>query len=169
MTRTVRMAVGVAFLALAALPTRAGAASGHEGHAGMSHGGAAQAAPQGAVIREAKAQGYSLTYRLYSWEERNVMMKGMEGHEMAGMDNSGKSTNHLMLFIAGADGKEVSGAKVGFIVTAPDKSEQKTLTMAMSGGYGADVALKAGGEYRIKTKAVIGDTTLGEEFPYAVK
>jgi hypothetical protein len=153
--------------------TPAVAQTGHEGmgHQGMSHQGhaAAAAQPQGTLIREAKVQGDALVYRLYSWEERNAMMKGMEGHVMPGMDNTGKSTNHLMVFVRGADGKYLSGGKVGFIVTAPDKSEFKTLTMGMSDGYGADVPLKAKGEYLIKTKAVFGDKTLTEDFTHTVK
>lgn len=139
--------------------------SGHEGHTM----GVAQAAPQGVLIRESKVQGYGLAYRLYNWDERNVMMKGMEGHTMPGMDATGKATHHLMLVIKGGDGKEVSGAKVGFLVTGPDKVEHKTLTMGMSGGYGADVILAAKGGYTIKTKAVVGDKTLVEDFAYAVK
>jgi hypothetical protein len=150
----------------------------HEGHGGMSHeskghGSAAApsapAMPEGVVIRESKVQGAAFVYRLYSWEERNAMMKGMEGHTMPGMDNTGKSTNHLMVFIKGADGKYLSGGKVGFIVTGPDKSEFKTLTMGMSDGYGADVALRAKGSYSIRTKAVFGDQTLNDEFTHAVK
>jgi hypothetical protein len=41
--------------------------------------------------------------------------------------------------------------------------------MGMSDGYGADVPLKAKGEYLIKTKAVFGDKTLTEDFTHTVK
>jgi len=143
-----------------------------DAHQGMSHGqtaAAAAAVPQGVLIRESKVQGATLRYRLYSWEERNVMMKGMEGHQMAGMDTTGKASNHLMLFVDGADGKPLTGGKVGFVVTAPDKSEFKTLTMGMFDGYGADVPLRAKGAYTIRTKAVIGDRTLTEDFVHSVK
>jgi hypothetical protein len=93
----------------------------------------------------------------------------MEGHVMAGMDDSGRSTHHLMLFATGADGKELSGGKVGFIVVGPDTSEFKTLTMAMSGGYGADVPMKATGAYSVKLKAAFGNNILTEEFTHTVK
>lgn len=170
--RTGVMAVAVG-LALATGPAAVGPAlaqGGHEGHGGASQAAApAASAPEGVLIRESKVQGASLKYRLYSWAERNVMMKGMEGHVMAGMDDSGRSTHHLMLFATGADGKELSGGKVGFIVVGPDTSEFKTLTMAMSGGYGADVPLKAKGDHTVKLKAVFGDQTLTEEFTYTVK
>ena len=139
----------------------------------MSHEGltasATAAVPQGVVIRESKVQGFSFVYRLYSWDERNVMMKGMEGMVMPGMDSSGKSTNHLMVFIKDAAGKELSDGKVGFVLSGPDKAEQKTLTMGMSGGYGADVALKAPGTYTIRTKAVFGDRSVVEDFSYTAK
>jgi hypothetical protein len=158
--------------------TSASAQMSHEGHGGMSHesmghgssaGSTAAAVPQGVVIRESTVQGAAFVYRLYTWDERNAMMKGMEGHAMPGMDDTGRSSNHLMVFIKGADGKYLSGGKVGFIVTAPDKSEFKTLTMGMFDGYGADVPLKAKGEYQVKTKAVFGDKTLTEDFTHAVK
>jgi hypothetical protein len=71
-----------------------------------------------------------------------------------------------MLFARDAAGKEVSGGKAGFIVTGPDKAEFKTLTMAMSGGYGADVPLKGKGAHVVRTKAVFGDRTLSDEFSY---
>src|SRR5512145_619488 len=137
--RTLAVTAGCALLLGPLAAARATAASmSHEGHAGMAHGtaaGAAAAAPQGVLIRESQVQGATFRYRLYSWEERNAMMKGMEGHVMAGMDTTGKATHHLMLFATGADGKELAGGKVGFVVTGPDKAEFKTLTMAMTGGY----------------------------------
>jgi hypothetical protein len=140
-------------------------APGHEGHGSA----AAATVPQGVLLRESKVQGLSFVYRLYSWDERNVMMKGMEGHAMPGMDSSGKATNHLMVFVRDGAGKELTGGKVGFILTGPDKAEQKTLTMGMSGGYGADVTLRVPGTYTIKTKAVIGDRNVVEDFSYTVK
>lgn len=143
--------------------------SGHEGPEVHRSGGHAAAGPRGVLIRETKLDGIALSYRLYSWDERNAMMKGMEGHVMAGMDDSGRSTHHLMVFVTGADGKELSGGKVGFVVAGPDKAEFKTLTMAMSGGYGADVPLQARGVHTVRIKAVFGDRTLGEEFTYTVK
>ena len=74
---------------------------------------AAQAAEAGVVIRTATVDGYRLTYRLLDWKERNAAMKGMEGMEMAGMDNSGKSTHHLVLHLTGPGGNEVSGSARG--------------------------------------------------------
>jgi len=147
-------------------------AMSHGNMPGNSHEGpaaaAASTAPQGVLIRESKVQDLSFVYRLYSWGERNIMMKGMEGMVMPGMDASGKATNHLMVFIRDGAGTELADGKVGFILIGPDKAEQKTLTMGMSGGYGADVALKAG-TYTIKTKAKFGDRSAVEEFNYTVK
>jgi len=173
MKNTVSLAVACALIGWSHSPASgAGEKSGND-HGGMSREGlvasAAVTASQGVVIRESKVQGLSLVYRLYSWDERNVMMKGMEGHVMPGMDASGKATNHLMIFIKDGNGKELSDGKVGFILTGPDKTEQKTLTMGMTGGYGADVALKASGTYTIRTKAVFGDRNVVEDFSYTVK
>ena len=176
------LAVACALLGWHQVPALAGAAGkSAEDHSGMNHGSmpgmsheghgatAAAPAPQGVALREAKVQGVSLVYRLYSWDERNLMMKGMEGMVMPGMDASGKATNHLMVFIKDGAGKELSDGKVGFLLTGPDKAEQKTLTMAMGGGYGADVTLKAPGTYTIKTKAVFGERTVVDEYSYTVK
>lgn len=170
--KTNLFAAGAAALVLSVAGSLAAADhSGHGGHApaAADHGSmAAAAAPAGVEIRTAEVAGYRLTYRLLNWEERNVAMKGMLGMEMAGMDNSGKSTHHLVLLLATAAGKEVSGAKVGYQITGPDGSEQKTLTMAM-GGYGADVILKAKGKYTVKTKFVDGAKTGVDTFTYEVK
>ena len=139
-------------------------------HSAMGHDATAKAAgPQGVMIRGAAVDGYGVMYHLLSWKERNEAMKGMEGMEMAGMDNSGKATNHLMFYVSGPDGKSVDGAKVGFQLTGPDGAVQKTLTMAMGGGYGADVNLKAKGVYPIKTKFVDGAKTVFDTFTHEVK
>lgn len=135
----------------------------------VAQAGAEQPIIHGAMIREAKLQGFSLHYHLLSWVERNLLMKGMEGMEMPGMDRSGKATHHLLLYLGGADGKGIPTAKVGFQITSPDGSVQTTLTMAMQGGYGADVALAAKGTYRVKMKAEIGAVVLADEFTYNVK
>jgi len=164
------MVLGAAGLVLLSV---GGAAAADHGSHGSGHpevmAAGGQGTQQGLEIRKAPVEGYQFTYRLLNWEERNVAMKGMEGMEMAGMDNSGNSTHHLMLYVAGASGKEVSGAKVGFQVTRPDGGEQKTLTMAMGGGYGADVNLKAKGKYTIRTKFVDGARTVNDTFTHEVK
>jgi hypothetical protein len=123
----------------------------------------------GAMIREAKLEGFSLHYHLLDWKERNLLMKGMEGMEMPGLDRSGKATHHLLLYLGGADGKSIPSAKVGFQITAPDGSIQKTLTMGMQGGFGADVALPAKGTYGIKMKVDLGQKSIVDEFTFLLK
>lgn len=130
--------------------------------------GGMQAHEMGVLLGEKKVEGYTLIYRLLDKAERDVMMKGMEGMDMHGMSKSADITNHLMIYLKGADGQYASG-KVGFSVTGPDGKEAKTLTMGMHGGYGADIAFKEKGTYKIKTKAVIGDKTLTDEFSHEVK
>ncbi len=140
---------------------------GHEGH-DMSKMDVNPAHPAGQMIGEKKVEEYTLMYHLLNKEERDEMMKGMEGMEMHGMISSPDVTNHLMLYIKGADGKYASG-KVGFVIAGPDGKDFKTLTMGMYDGYGADVIFRDKGIYKIKTKAVIGDKTLSDELDYEVK
>ena len=130
---------------------------------------AEQTIAYGTMIHQAKVDGYSLHYHLLSWKERNQLMKGMEGMAMPGVDLSGKATHHLLLYVQGGDGKTISSAKVGFKITAPDGSVQTTLTMEMQGGYGADVVMPANGTYIVKTKAVLGEKTVTDEFTFALK
>lgn len=135
----------------------------------VARSGAEQLIIHGAMIRQAKVEGFFLHYHLLSWKERNLLMKGMEGMDMPGLDRSGKATHHLLLYLRGADGKSNPPAKVGFQITAPDGSAQKTLTMEMQGGYGADVGMPANGSYRIKMKADFGEKTFGDEFAFELK
>jgi hypothetical protein len=135
------------------------ASSGHD------HG---QTRVMGQMIHHSIVDGFGIMYHVLDMAERNDMMKGMEGMEMPGMSKSPDITNHLMVYINDPAGKTVSG-KIGFSITGPDGKEQKTLTMGMSGGYGADVSFKAKGIYKIKTKAVVDGKTLLDEFSYEIK
>lgn len=128
-----------------------------------------QSIAYGTMIHQAKVEGYSLHCHLLSWKERNLLMKGMEGMAMPGVDLSGKATHHLLLYLQGADGKSVPSAKVGFKITAPDGSVQTTLTMEMQGGYGADVVMPAKGTYKVEMKVVLGDKVVADEFSFALK
>jgi hypothetical protein len=138
----------------------------HSGH--NMHGADADVKFMGKMIRHTGIEGFMVMYHLLDQKERDDMTKAMKGMDMPGMDKTGKATNHLMIYIKGADGKMASG-KIGFHIVGPDGKEQKTLTMGMYGGYGADVNFSAKGAYKIKTKAVIGDKTLQDEFSYEVK
>lgn len=122
----------------------------------------------GQMIRQSTVDGYGLMYHLLDKAQRDEIMKGMEGMEMPGMSKSPDITNHLMVMITDSAGKPVSG-KVGFLIVGPDGKEQKTLTMGMNDGYGADVIFKTKGVYTIKTKAMIGNKTLLDDFSYEVK
>ncbi len=115
----------------------------------------------GQKIREAKVDGYELEYNLIDMREA---MSGMKEHDMAKM-----KSHHLMVYLKGPDQKYVQGAKVGFWLTGPGGKDQKTMAMAMGEGFGADIDLKASGAYRIKTKAVVGNKTLTDEFTYNAK
>lgn len=101
-------------------------------------------------------------------KERTALMKGIEGTPMPGMSASPDITNHLMDFIGGSGGT-LTTATVGFTVVGPNGRGQETRVMAMIGGYGTDVSLKARGRYAIRMRAVVGDSTLNDEFTYEVK
>jgi len=122
----------------------------------------------GQMLRQSTVDGYGFMYHVLDVTERNAMMKGMEGMEMPGMSKSPDITNHLVVYITDPGGKSVSG-EIGFMITGPDGKEQKTLTMGMNNGYGADVSFKEKGIYKIKTKAKIAGKTLLDEFSYEVK
>lgn len=129
-------------------------------HSKMDHGAMGGGGMKGSEIRSAKVGDYQVKYNLMDISER---MKKM------GMDPAKSKSHHLMAYYTGADGKPVAGGKVGFAITGPDKSDQKTMAMAMGTGYGADVDLKAKGDYKVTVKAVFGDKTVMDEFTYTVK
>jgi hypothetical protein len=108
-----------------------------------------------------KVDGYQLEYKFIDLKEK---MKDMD-HSMEGMT----ATHHLMVYINNAPGKTIEADKVGFLITGPDGKDQKTMTMGMSGGYGADINLSEPGDYTIKTKAVMGEEKLVDSFTYTIK
>jgi hypothetical protein len=80
-----------------------------------------------------------------------------------------KDTHHLMMFVKDAHGHPVTQAKVGYMIQGPDNAKQKTMCMAMSGGFGADVNFKAKGVYTIMVKVMAGDKNLMDKFEHEVK
>jgi len=119
----------------------------------------------GREIHRTMRDGFHLSYRLIDMKERMAAAGGtvMEGHDMSAM-----KSHHLMLYIVGPDGKKVTEARVGYMVTGPDGTVQKAMAMAMQGAFGADVDLKGKGRYTVKAKAVFGDRKLVDEFSYVV-
>ncbi len=82
-----------------------------------------------------------------------------------------KATHHLMLFIKSHDDHEAiaEGGTVGYLVKNPDGTTQKKMTMAMGGGFGADLDFGAKGVYTIKIKALAEGNKLVDTFNYEVK
>jgi hypothetical protein len=116
----------------------------------------------GKLIRETDIDGFHLSYHLIDMQTQMKDMQGMQ-HNMQTM-----SSHHLMLDIQDADGKTIDSAQAGYVVVAPDGSEQKVMTMGMSGSYGADINLSKPGAYTIKCKVVIGEKKLLDEFKYKI-
>ena len=168
LTRTLMMAVlGVAVSAVA----WAGSAE-HGAMKGMDHGSMKGAemkehgqhsAEWGPSIHESSVDGYTITYHLMDNRAAMAKMGDMKGHDMSQM-----KSHHLMIFIAEPEGTRVEDAKVGYKVEGPS-GEQKTMAMAMKGGFGADVELGSKGRYEIKTKAVVGEKAVLDEFKYEVR
>jgi hypothetical protein len=130
-------------------------------------------APAGEKIREAQVQGYRLTYYLLDVGQA-----------------AGPRTEHLMVFVTAADGKDVTDAAVSYRLTGPGAQERTVLAscakggqfncrvgpeqhtakaMSMAGGYGADVEVHEKGDYKITTKVTVGDKGVADEFVYTVR
>ncbi len=105
----------------------------------------------GKMIHEAKVEGYRFMYHLIDVSEH---MKEMN------------KTHHLMVYISSPDNNTVDNATVGYLITGPDGSKQKAMTMGMSGGFGADINLQVKGTYAIATKAKMSEKQLIDKFKY---
>ncbi len=169
MHNPIRIAV-VAILTLSLAGPALASGEGHD-HSKMEHGSSGHqemdhSGHLGDNIRETTVDGYRLAYHLIDMREKMKGMKGMAGHDMSKMP-----THHLMFYIQGPDGKQVGDAQVGFKVEGAG-GEQQVMAMGMKMGaevgFGADLSLKAGEEYEIKSKAVFGAATLRDEFKYRV-
>lgn len=152
-------------LAIPAMAMNHGKMSGDMDHSAMSAPGEMDhSAHKGLRIHQSTVEGYGIAYHLIDNAAEMAKMGDMKGHDMSQM-----KSHHLMVYIHGADGKAVTDAKVGYMVTGPDSEVAKTMAMAMIGGYGADVDLKAKGAYEIKLKAVAGETQLVDTLTYEMK
>ncbi len=121
---------------------------GHD-HDSMKHSGHA-----GKLIREVTVDGYALMYHLIDMRKKTNGMKGMS------------NTHHLMVYIKTPNGHPVENAKVGYFLQSPDGEKQKAMTMSMGGGFGADINLKKMGAYTIKSKIVVDDKKVMDQFEH---
>jgi len=159
-------------LALTAAPNAFATDYAQMDHSKMGHGSAATAPATGTPatatankeIRTAVVNGYTLIYTLIDMKQ----MMAASSTPMAHGSEKMKS-HHLMVNPVAPDRKPATGGKAGYLVVQPDKVEVKAMAMLMEGGFGADVDLLLKGDYTITTKIVLGDTTLVDEFVYAVK
>lgn len=113
----------------------------------------------GKVIRTHNTEGLSLTYRLIDMQAW-AAMKGMEtmADQMA--------SHHLMVEVKKIGGDKVTDATVGFVVTSPAGKKNKTMTMFMKGGFGADVDLKERGKYMVDVTIKAGGKTVMDQFTH---
>lgn len=117
------------------------------------------------VIRTQHVNGLTLTYRLIDMKARMDNMVGMES--MAGMEKM--ASHHLMVDVKKIDGGMTGDAKVGFMVTTPAGATHQSMTMAMKGGYGADIDMKETGTYTVKVKIKSGEDTVNDTFTYTAE
>ncbi|MBI5557025.1 MAG: hypothetical protein HY885_05260 [Deltaproteobacteria bacterium] len=145
--------------------------SGHDmsgpAKGGHDMGGMDHSAQMGEKINEATVEGYRLTYQLI--DNLANLAAAQKAGKAANIDLSKVKTHHLMLHITAPDGAQVANGKVGFLVKGPDGVEQTVMTMAMSGGYGADIDLKTPGSYTIKSKSALGGKNLIDQFTFISK
>jgi len=119
-----------------------------KGHAGKHTGHA------GKMIHANTVEGYRFAYHLIDIRKH---MKNRKGSNV---------THHLMVYITDPDGHSLKKTKVGYLLTDPDGGKQKKMTMAMGGGFGADVNLGTKGAYTVKTKVLAGGKKLLDQFTY---
>jgi len=157
-------------LTLTAAPNAFAADYAQMDHSQMGHGSAATAPAAGMPatankeIRTAVVNGYTLIYTLIDMKQMMAASPTPTAHGSEKM-----KSHHLMVNPVAPDRKPATGGKAGYLVVQPDKVEVKAMAMLMEGGFGADVDLLLKGDYKITTKIVLGDTTLVDEFVYAVK
>jgi hypothetical protein len=131
---------------------------------GKNMGAMDHSAHMGENIHNATVDGYQLAYHMIDMKGKMTDMKS------EGQGSKMKKTLHLMLYVNDPEGKPVAAAKVGYLVTGPNGSDQKMMCMAMGvGGYGANVDFSTAGAYRIASKIVVGDKTLKDNFIYTAK
>jgi hypothetical protein len=122
-----------------------------QGHGTMNM---TKAGSKGRMIRKTQMDGYSLTYRLIDLQALMPNMAGMEG------------AYHLMVFLKDPKGTAVENALVGYLVKGPGGKIQKTMTMRMGDGFGANIKLPTSGTYTIKAKALVAGKELIDTFQY---
>jgi len=141
----------------------------------MSHGGTMKMSgtnrttihQEGKFIRSAVVEGYEFRYYLIDMKAKMAKIAKIN-KEMAAMDMGKMKSHHLMLYILDKNKRKVSEGRVGYQLVDADGKKQKTMTMAMSGGYGADVDMRPG-TYKIMAKALLKDTKLMDSFEFTLK
>ena len=114
-------------------------------------------------FHESMVDGYNFKYKLIDMRAKLKKMKGAE-HVAA--------THHLMVYVSMKHGThimKVTEAKAGYLVIAPDGKKSQAMSMAMGGGFGADINLGQKGEYTIKTKIMTGGKKIVDTFKHTVQ
>ncbi len=133
-----------------------------DGNHGMhAENGKVQGRPADNTIRQTMVDGNYFSYKLIDMRPKMANMAPEMKQQM--------KSHHLMVFIKDSSGNSFAGAKTGYLVEGPDGVKQKTMTMAMGGGFGADIDLAKKGSYNIRTKFAAGKIRLSDSFEYVVR
>ena len=103
----------------------------------------------GEKIYESNVDGYNLAYHL--------------------LDLPDIDAQHLMAYITDTHGNAISEGKVGYLIVGPGGNTQKIMAMTMKTAFGGNANFSIKGNYIIKTKAVLKDKKLLNQFTYEVK
>ncbi|MCG8472386.1 MAG: hypothetical protein MI742_11070 [Desulfobacterales bacterium] len=146
-----------------------------KGMHGMDHGSSEMSdmdhgmGMNGETIRKEEVEGLLLTYRLINVHKNLGKLQGMEGMEGLKEMIGTVPSHHMMVDVTKPDGGIVDGVKVGFVLTTPDGARQKAMGMAMGGGHGADLNMKAKGAYTVKVKVKAGKKVVMDQFTLTIK
>ena len=107
--------------------------------------------PEGMAMKTLQVDDYVLTFHVMDMPAYHKLMKtmGMKHSQM-----EGDTSHHIMVDIAGKDGKKIDGAVVKIKLVDPRKESQEKLLkpmMGQLGQYGADFKMIHKGKHQIMT------------------
>jgi len=107
--------------------------------------------PEGISMKTLQVDDYKLTFHVMDMPAYHKMMKtmGMKHSQM-----EGDTSHHIMVDIAGKDGRKIEGAVLKIKLVDPGKESREKFLKPMTGQlgwYGADFKMIHKGKYQIMT------------------
>jgi len=124
---------------------------------------------EGMAMKTLQIDDYKLAFHIMDMPAYHKLMKtmGMKHSQM-----EGDTSHHIMVDIAGKDGKKIEGAVVKIKLIDPRKKSQEKLLkpmMGQLGQYGADFKMIHKGKYQIITLFKIGGKKHKGGYRYEMK